>query len=197
MAEIKKNGGAGGKSSSGAGQFACSNTAAGDLASPDRGAGYFASSNTAAGFRSDFEGIFGGARRIIVLKGGPGTGKSAFLRAAATAAEAAGRRGERFYCSSDPASLDGILADGELAIVDGTAPHVWEPKLPGALEEIVNLGQFWSGVMKSKRWAQKKQPATGWRCWGFAGRARRFRRVCGGWKRRRCSAKKRRRLPDA
>ena len=33
-----------------------------------------------------------------------------------------------------------------MALVDATAPHVYEPSLPGAREEIVRLGEFWDPV---------------------------------------------------
>lgn len=49
---------------------------------------------------------------------------------------------EYTLCSGDPDSLDAILLPRlGVAIVDGTAPHVVEPKYPGAVEEYVNLGR--------------------------------------------------------
>jgi hypothetical protein len=50
------------------------------------------------------------------------------------------------YCSSDADSLDGvILQKGEhrWALLDGTSPHVYDPKSPGVREELINLGEFW------------------------------------------------------
>jgi hypothetical protein len=55
-----------------------------------------------------------------------------------------GHEVERYYCSSDAASLDGVLIDGWVGFVDGTAPHVWEPRCVGAFEQTVDLGQFWN-----------------------------------------------------
>ncbi len=111
---------------------------------------YFAASNSTSGFYSYYAEIFDAAHitHVYAVKGGPGTGKSRFLRDVAEAGENAGRRCEYIYCSSDPTSLDGIiLSDGRgegIALLDATAPHVYEPKLPGAREELVNLGAFWS-----------------------------------------------------
>jgi hypothetical protein len=61
-----------------------------------------------------------------------------------------------YLCSSDPASLDGILLtrDGlpSLGLLDGTPPHAREPYLPGAREELVNLGAFWdSSILTAVR----------------------------------------------
>ena len=40
---------------------------------------------------------------------------------------------EVFHCSSDVDSLDAIAVPSlKVAIVDGTAPHVIEPKFPGS-----------------------------------------------------------------
>lgn len=112
---------------------------------------YFAASNSSEGFVSYFEDCFGarsGIDRLYVLKGGPGTGKSRFLR---TVGQYAVRRGWRtvyYYCSSDPNSLDGLRLSGsgrqDIGLIDGTAPHAWELTLPGARENIVELGQFWN-----------------------------------------------------
>ncbi len=109
--------------------------------------GYFAASNSGGGFKNYYGEVFGGAGRIYVVKGGPGTGKSRFMRDVSVFAKSRGWAAEYYYCSSDAESLDGVLLrrGGETAaIIDGTAPHVWEPVLPGVREEIVNLGMFWN-----------------------------------------------------
>ncbi|MBQ9806478.1 MAG: hypothetical protein IJW49_08255 [Clostridia bacterium] len=110
---------------------------------------YFAASNSERGFFSYYKECFDAARvkRVFAVKGGPGTGKSRFLRDVAVYAEDRGWTAEYIYCSSDADSLDGvILTSGEdcIALLDATAPHVYEPALPGVREEIVNLGSFWN-----------------------------------------------------
>ena len=106
---------------------------------------HFAAVNSGEGFISYFSEVFGGEKikRRYIIKGGPGTGKSSFMRRVAGYAEQMGREVEYFRCSSDPHSLDGIVVDGSVAVLDGTAPHVYEPRLVGVEDEIVNLGGFW------------------------------------------------------
>ncbi len=108
---------------------------------------YFASANTSEGFISYFDTIFDPnfLKDITIIKGGPGTGKSWMMRSVAEAAEKKGYTVERFLCSSDPKSLDGIIIrDKQIAIIDGTAPHSVDPKYPGAVETILNTGVFWN-----------------------------------------------------
>ena len=115
----------------------------------------FASANRADGFHSDFEAVFSEVGRRILLKGGPGTGKSSFLRAVAEAAEKRGMAAERFACSSDPSSLDGVIIPAlDLALVDATAPHEMSPRLPGAADELLDFGQFWDRKQLAGRRAE-------------------------------------------
>ena len=61
---------------------------------------------------------------LIVLKGGPGVGKSTMMRRIGKAMEDRGEDVEYLYCSGDPGSLDGVhIPRIRTAIVDGTAPH--------------------------------------------------------------------------
>lgn len=101
----------------------------------------FAGGNTGYGFRSHFDAIAWPApRRVFVLKGGPGTGKSAVIRMVAEALMREGIAVELFHCPSDPASLDGVNApDLGLAVLDGTPPHAVEPPLPGLVGRLLSL----------------------------------------------------------
>ncbi len=106
---------------------------------------FFAASNSSNGFVSYFEKIFSpeSLDKIYIIKGGPGTGKSYLMRYIGKKAEQLGYTVEYFLCSSDTNSLDGILiTELKTAMIDGTAPHMTDPIYPGAVEEIINLGEF-------------------------------------------------------
>lgn len=106
---------------------------------------YFPGGNTAEGFYSHFEEILPASarRRMFYLKGGPGVGKSTLMRRVGEAAEKAGLEVEYFHCSSDPDSLDAVcLPQKGAALMDGTAPHVYDPVAPGARDTLVSLGDF-------------------------------------------------------
>ena len=108
---------------------------------------FFAASNSADGFKNYYGKCFERADRLFIIKGGPGTGKSTFMRRVADMAEARGGSVEKYFCSSDHTSLDGVLFDcGDecVGIIDGTFPHPYIEKLPGLCEEIINTGSFWS-----------------------------------------------------
>ncbi len=104
---------------------------------------YFLGNNCAQGFFSYFEALYhvDTIHHLYILKGGPGTGKSSFMKAAALRFMEKGHPVEIFPCSSDPDSLDAVM-DLELgiALVDGTPPHTLEPQYPAAHHSILNMG---------------------------------------------------------
>ena len=107
---------------------------------------YFAAANTSDGFISYFDTLFDPTqlRKIYILKGGPGVGKSTLMKKAALAAQKKGYSPIFYHCSSDPNSLDGVVVpETGKAILDGTAPHTVDPIYAGAKEEIVPLGNAW------------------------------------------------------
>lgn len=106
---------------------------------------YFLGGNTPKGFCSYYDYLIDTekAKKVYIIKGGPGTGKSTFMKSAAAWGEDNGFDVDFLHCSSDPNSLDGIIIDGDIAMVDGTAPHTIDPKNPGCVETIINMGDFW------------------------------------------------------
>ncbi|WLD93272.1 PRK06851 family protein [Alkalihalobacillus sp. AL-G] len=106
---------------------------------------YYAGGNTAKGFYSLYESSLAGLDRLFILKGGPGTGKSTLMKEIGDAWNENGFDIEYLHCASDNQSIDGfILPALKVGVVDGTAPHVIEPKAPGVVEEYVNLGVAWN-----------------------------------------------------
>ncbi len=107
---------------------------------------YFLAANSSEGFVSHFSGCYDAfdGWRAYIIKGGPGTGKSSFMKYIVAKAQERGYDIELCPCSSDPNSLDGvIIKEIKTVILDGTSPHVVEPYYPGVCEEIINLGKFW------------------------------------------------------
>ncbi len=101
----------------------------------------FVGGNTAAGFVGYYPELMRHARRAVILKGGPGVGKSTLMRKAAALLRQRGHNVSCFVCSGDPDSLDAVWdADEALLLADGTAPHTLDPAVPGARESICNLG---------------------------------------------------------
>ena len=106
---------------------------------------YFAAANTERGFVSLFGEIFDAKSlsHFYIIKGGPGTGKSTFMKNIAMEAKARGLDTELYYCSADTRSLDGVvIPELCVAIADGTSPHTLEPRFPGACDSIIDLGTF-------------------------------------------------------
>lgn len=104
---------------------------------------YFLGANSPRGFYSLYDQLINleDASAVYILKGGPGCGKSTLMRQVALAAEESDAEVEYILCSGDPDSLDGVVLPHQgIALVDGTAPHVVEPKYPGITEHYVNLG---------------------------------------------------------
>ncbi len=87
----------------------------------------FPGNNTTQGFYSYYNYILGQreANRIICIKGGPGVGKSTFMRKIGEFYLNRGEDVDFMHCSSDNNSLDGIvLKNKRIALIDATSPHV-------------------------------------------------------------------------
>ncbi len=101
----------------------------------------FPGNNTSRGFFSYYDYILlqEKAKKIYIIKGGPGVGKSTFIRQSAEDLADEGYDVEFMHCSSDPESLDGMVVPAlSVAMIDGTAPHVVDPKNPGAVDETIH-----------------------------------------------------------
>lgn len=129
----------------------------------------FPGANTARGFVSFYDYLcFPRRERLFVMKGGPGVGKSTFMRSIGNALADEGFDIEFHNCSSDNGSLDGIYAPAlGVGVLDGTAPHTVDPKHPGAIDEIVLLGDYWNQTALH----QKSKPIID----GFTENARLFK----------------------
>lgn len=107
---------------------------------------YFLAANSCEGFVSYFKECYdvNEGWKAYIIKGGPGTGKSSFMKFLASKAEEKGVEVELFPCSSDPDSLDAVIfPQKKTVIMDGTAPHTVDPDFPGVCETILNFSDFW------------------------------------------------------
>lgn len=108
---------------------------------------FFLGANTPVGFVSMYDQISKNEKlkKIYVIKGGAGTGKSSLMKKIGEDSYKSGDFVERIHCSSDPDSLDAVIVEEKgFAILDGTPPHPMEPKYPGAYETLVNLYPSWN-----------------------------------------------------
>lgn len=104
---------------------------------------YFAGGNTADGFINYLPYAAEGRKRIWILRGCPGCGKSTFMRRIYALASEQGCECELIRCSSDPQSLDGVvIPEMSFAVFDGTAPHTLGVKYPLVLEREIDLSAF-------------------------------------------------------
>lgn len=102
----------------------------------------FAGANSAQGFCSHYQYLaLDSFQRVYILKGGPGTGKSTIIKEVAKQFPCSL---EKYHCTAAADSLDGLyIPSKQVSILDGTAPHTIGPRLPGAVQQTVDLGSYW------------------------------------------------------
>ncbi len=116
---------------------------------------FFLGANSGQGFQSLYDRFANSEDHydLVLLKGGPGVGKSTLMATVGKTMADRGEEVELLHCSGDPDSLDGVhIPRLRTAILDATAPHVLDPKYPAAVDRVVNLGQFYDvGEAKKHR----------------------------------------------
>ena len=106
---------------------------------------YFAGANTATGFVNHFSQIARPTtcKKIYLIKGGSGVGKSTSLKKISKYFETRGLLVENIWCGSDINSLDGLhVPDLQIAFFDATAPHTMEATIPMICEEIIDFAHY-------------------------------------------------------
>ncbi|MBR1969557.1 MAG: hypothetical protein IKA17_04295 [Clostridia bacterium] len=116
---------------------------------------FFLGANSDKGFVSYFNELqdFSDFLQLFILKGGPGSGKSSLMKKIYKHAQNLGHSVEAINCASDPNSLDAFIDYTQgIAMADGTAPHSFDPFLPGVKEHIIYTGEYWdtSLLLKNK-----------------------------------------------
>ncbi len=115
---------------------------------------FFLGANSRYGFHSLYggfcppeEGCF-----LNVIKGGPGCGKSSFMKRIGRAAEERGLDVEYILCSGDPDSVDAVFIPSlGIGYVDGTSPHTIDSAYPGAAGMYLDLGRFYDKYALQRR----------------------------------------------
>jgi len=105
----------------------------------------FAGASTPKGFVDFFDYIMPleTAGKRYFLKGSSGSGKSTFIKKVAAGLEARGVDIEKFHCANDIESLDALFVSSlGLCIIDATAPHSHDPKIPIAIDKIIDFAEF-------------------------------------------------------
>lgn len=114
---------------------------------------YFLTANSADGFINGFKSAYdlSDGWRVFLIKGGPGTGKSTFMKKMAALLLNNGERVHLIPCSSDVDSVDAVVCETKkICFFDATAPHILNPEYPGVCEETIDLGIFWDSDKLSK-----------------------------------------------
>lgn len=117
---------------------------------------YFPAANTPNGFVNFFSDAINEAEmnRVIYLKGGPGTGKSCFMKSIGQEAVRRGLELEQMFCSADSDSLDILkIPSLKTVILDATAPHNFDPVYPVVSGVTLNMAAF----LKSESLAQNSK----------------------------------------
>ena len=107
---------------------------------------FFLGANSDSGFMSYFKQLQEqSSLQLLILKGGPGSGKSSLMKRVGEYAMQSGHSVEIVPCASDPESYDAIIdKTANFAMIDGTAPHTEDPLVPGAKHHIMYMGDLWS-----------------------------------------------------
>lgn len=100
----------------------------------------FAGLNSVGGYVPLLEYVTSPMKKLYIIKGSSGSGKSTIMKRIAARGESLGEDIVLIRCSSDPDSLDGVMLPAlGVAVVDGTAPHTIDPKKYGIREQTVSL----------------------------------------------------------
>lgn len=114
---------------------------------------FFLGANSPQGFYSLFDELEQAEQpwHSFLIKGGPGCGKSSFLKKVAALYAASCPKLELFPCSSDPGSLDAVLLpEQQLSLMDATAPHTKEASIPAVRHTLFSFGEYLDGTPLQK-----------------------------------------------
>lgn len=108
----------------------------------------FAGMNTKDGFRGGYRDIIDEStlRRLYIIKGSAGSGKSTLMKRIGAYVTSSGHKVKYYLCGSDADSVDCIVIDDALAVLDGTSPHAHEMKYPGGVSRLIDVTTFFDAA---------------------------------------------------
>jgi len=121
---------------------------------------FFLGANSENGFVSYFKQLQEqySSMQLLILKGGPGSGKSTLMKRVLKFAESQGHILEIIPCASDPDSLDAFIDyTAGFSMMDGTSPHTEDPAIPGARHHIIYTGLLWDSRKLSENYDKIKK----------------------------------------
>lgn len=103
----------------------------------------FTSSHTSSGFHTFIPDLTQGIKKLYVLQGSMGTGKSSFIRQLGESVARLGYDVELWISALDPVSPEGLfIPQLDAAVVNGSLPPTGSPLCFGEYAEIINLDDF-------------------------------------------------------
>ncbi|MDS1030600.1 hypothetical protein RDV78_08985 [Bacillota bacterium LX-D] len=104
----------------------------------------FAGTYSPKGYCTYLPELVKGLKKVFILKGPPGTGKSTLIYHVGMIMMEKGYNIDLLSSSTDQDAFEGVIvSELKLAIIDGSPPHTVDPLYPGVVEEIINLGDLW------------------------------------------------------
>lgn len=98
---------------------------------------------TQKGLISCLPDLIAGLRRVYILKGAPGTGKSTFIRFIGGSMAERGYEVEYWVSALDAFNPEGVhIPQLDTAVVNGSGTACLEPRYPNVTEYLVNLGEY-------------------------------------------------------
>jgi len=103
----------------------------------------FTSSYSDRGFYTFIPGLLEGLKKVYVLKGAPGSGKSTLIRSLGDEMSERGYEVDFWMSAEDSMNPEGLyIIQLECAVVNGNLPVAIDPRYPGLTGSIVNLSEY-------------------------------------------------------
>jgi DNA replication protein DnaC len=104
---------------------------------------YLSTAYTSSGFVDYNDYLINPSERVYLLIGAPGTGKSTFMKKTGIELQDYGFSVEFIYSSEYKDKIDAVyVSEANILIINGSKPNSIEAKYPGAIERILDFGNY-------------------------------------------------------